>query len=415
LSRSGAWWANRDIVLRVKPEEQITCAGASLRLFDVADGIAMTRDWLDCCVEHLSKLPKHFEFYGRSYTKDDATFRRIVEIFQAYPNRVESQLQGVETAPTRETIAVLPMYETEEPGQKMDSFLSLEAQPTGKERTSVLQMYQLAGTLASLWQIGIARAVVVGHKRETPELVKAAFAIIEHMVATGDETVSMELAYWPVAEVEKYKGKVLMPRLATKFLQMALKNEMEPTQVRSLLGDAPSRWRYVYFTEPDLIIHFRSGALGQFRDQLDRGIAIAPTRLQVMPHAVDFPHLSDPTVVVPNMGNFSNFQDLDPETDACCDGGSIWPGLDEHEQCGDGLLRFYQCGFRRARDAKKKNHTEAEVFAAHKRLLKYPMIRLTKTGLGVLLIHNHGRICYRADRGTCTTPVSTPPFNSTIA
>lgn len=68
--------------------------------------------------------------------------------------------------------------------------------PGEKERPTVLIMYSLAVTLASLWQIGIGRVVIVGRTQETPELMTAAFTIVEHLIETGKETVPMEMAYW---------------------------------------------------------------------------------------------------------------------------------------------------------------------------------------------------------------------------
>lgn len=41
--------------------------------------------------------------------------------------------------------------------------------------------------------MGIARAVIVGRTKETPELMKAAFEIVEHLIETGHETVPMEM------------------------------------------------------------------------------------------------------------------------------------------------------------------------------------------------------------------------------
>lgn len=68
--------------------------------------------------------------------------------------------------------------------------------PLEKERPTVLIMYSLAVTLASMWQMGIGRVVIVGRTRETPELMTAAFTIVEHLIETGKETVPMEMAYW---------------------------------------------------------------------------------------------------------------------------------------------------------------------------------------------------------------------------
>lgn len=115
-----------------------------------------------------------------------------------------------------------------------------------------------------------------------------------------------------------------------------------------------------------------------------------------MPHEVDFPNHKRPGLLVPNIGHFADFQDLDPDIHSCCDAGDYWPGVDDHEEC-DKHKRFYQCGFRSG----PKYATAEEANEAHKRLLKYPMIRLQKTGLDTFLVQNHGRICRPVSRGTC--------------
>lgn len=74
-------------------------------------------------------------------------------------------------------------------------------------------------------------------------------------------------AYWGLPKIEKHEGKfnhgvVLMPRLTTVQLQNALKGDMDPTEMRAFLGtDDPIRWKYVYFSEPDLILHTVSGSV----------------------------------------------------------------------------------------------------------------------------------------------------------
>jgi len=143
----------------------------------------------------------------------------------------------------------------------------------------------------------------------------------------------------------------------------------------------------------------RPGALQQFREQLDNNRALTAWRFQVMAHEVDFPKHKFPGLLVPKLGNFAKFHDLDPDIHSCCDAGDYWPGVDEDEECNQ-YRRFYQCGFRKG----PKYATEAEANEAHKRLLKYPMIRLKRTGLGTILVQNHGRICRPAKRGTCVLP-----------
>lgn len=162
------------MVLKVKPEKQITFAGASRGMFFVAKGTVMTVDWLDFCVEvgkevrqttlklvsihlisshlllppdhrqHISKFAKHFKDFKQPYTNDEETFRRIAEVIMSYFGRIHRQYEGVATAPTRDTIAIFPMYEVEEEGQHVDKLLSLMSNPAPEERSTVLVMYSLA-------------------------------------------------------------------------------------------------------------------------------------------------------------------------------------------------------------------------------------------------------------------------------
>ena len=55
------------------------------------------------------------------------------------------------------------------------------------------------------------------------------------------------------------------------------------------LGEDPSRWRHVYFTEPDLILHVRPGILPRLVDELEKGsVVLAPHRLNPLPHLRQF-------------------------------------------------------------------------------------------------------------------------------
>lgn len=61
--------------------------------------------------QHISKFAKHFKDFKQPSISDEATFQRIAEVIMTYFGRIHRQHEGVQTAPTRETIAILPMYE----------------------------------------------------------------------------------------------------------------------------------------------------------------------------------------------------------------------------------------------------------------------------------------------------------------
>jgi len=165
--------------------------------------------------------------------------------------------------------------------------------------------------------------------------LEAAFRLAErHSRPEIDK--EMELSYvWGLDEELAKKKKVMLPKYAIQKVQQAMNGTLESKdELRRVLGETPTRWKYVYFTEPDLVIHTRSASLPYFRKPLDGGRTLSAFRFQLMPHESNFPQHFDLGRLLPNKGHFAEFVDLNPEAgDACCDNGPHWPGLTEHEKC----------------------------------------------------------------------------------
>jgi hypothetical protein len=175
-------------------------------------------------------------------------------------------------------------------------------------------------------------------------------------------------------------------------LQSALKGDLDEERQRECLGNVhnASTWKYVYLTEPDLILQTRPGALPQLRDALDKGLVLCPHRLQPLPHEYDVPGMETKDKFVPATGNFAFVLELNPlQGGVCCDKnkGSYKPWM-EVGSCDN---FWWMCGF----DA-RRNHSLLE---------PYPLIRL-HPGMGIvsLAASEHGRRCWPSSTGTCVPP-----------
>ena len=172
---------------------------------------------------------------------------------------------------------------------------------------------------------------------------------------------------------------------------------MSTFKVKRWLGENPSQWKYVYFSEPDLVLHTRPHGLEAIAQKLQQqhGTLMAAHRFNLLPHAVDFPYYPWPGKLIPNQDVFSYFHDLAPLSgDACCDAGEFHPGEDDYDYC----WRWFDCGTRQQEEAITNVTRMRE---AHKRIVGYPMVRLT-TGLRVPLVQEHARRCVPVRNGECS-------------
>ena len=412
---SGMWWTHRDDVLRLQPASMTNLEGASFHVFDKARTVLLTRDWLDFGVEHLSAYFRHFEVDD---APDDYSYQRLIRLFHDYFGRVQAFPRKKASAAaevSRSTIALLPFADIESTvddiTQTMHSLLADiqkndSVQPTTlpgeKRRENVLRVQSLAMTLASLWQIGIGRVVVIGRRKQPTEMVQAAFSIFHTWLESKQQHQTMELAYvWGLNETTQ-DDTVHLPVIALTLFQQVMRTQqgetasMSPLTIREWLGEDATRWKYVYFSEPDLVLTTRPHALEAIAQQLQRGNLMAAHRFQLLPHAVDFPNYAWPGRLVPDQDVFALFHDLDPHNtigDACCDAGDRHFGLDDYSFC----WLWYDCGTRHQEEA-YSNVTAMR--KAHERLLGYPLVRLM-TGLHIPWVQEHARRCIPKRNGEC--------------
>jgi len=428
---SGMWWMSREQFMQINVKEIDYLEAATFVPFQGwfgLDRVLLTRDWLDCSVEHLSRYSKMIR------NLDVKSFHRKIAILQRYlsRSRTSSDSSSSSSSVASSTLAIVSFYVR--PGPMTIDDL---APPNGTTikipfRGAVFDLYALAATLLSLWKAGIPRIVVVGNVRPTPPQVTLAFQLVYHAIATTGTTMTQSspssssppppssnettdettgqppppplplfsLHYVLAHNIQPIVKKgsshtTILPRHAIDNLQQAMLGNL--TNAYELLGNDPSRWKYVYFSEYDLMLHTRATALPALAERMQAGFAIAAHRFQPLPHKVDYPNHHWPGQLVPSLGTLGTFYDLNAETDACCYIGDYQPGranLPTNSSCRP--VEWYGCGLRHDLPA----HSEV-VQEYYQRLSQYPMIRLVD-GLLVPLVNEHARVCLPSRRGTCS-------------
>lgn len=395
---SGVWWMNREEFLKINIARVDFLEAATFvpfeRVFGL-DRVLMTRDWLDFSVEHLSR---YFRMIDNS---DFSSFQRKIEMLRRYMGRIASKGYKNDSSAAANTIAIVPFYIN--PGQLTESDLVVNGSTKIPLRGAVVDLYSLAATLLSLWKVGIPRIVVVGNAQPTPPQVAQAFALclesINMVHQEWTDTSEFSLNYVHAHNIQRIEKKgssytTIMPRHAIDNLQQAMVGNL--TNASNFLGSDPSRWKFVYFTENDLILHSRTDALPALSDRMEAGFAIAAHRFQPLPHIVDYPNHTWRGQLLPSIGNLGSFHDLNAETDACCYIGDFQPGRANlpSESCRPG--NWYGCGL-----GKRLPNNSDAVNEYYQRLSHYPMIRLVD-GLLVPLVNEHARVCVPSKRGTCS-------------
>ena len=385
---SGMWWQNRTVFLsRGNHFESIRgLERASFLTFqmhtrknDDGGGVRLTRDWLDMSVEHLSTYIKHLNKY---YKDQRAVRERLVEIMKTYIDNVVGYpiiSSGTDELAVHSTIAILPLT------------------AKAKEADNEMLVFEMAATIASLWKVGIGRAIVVGVSEKEEKVAQDTFTMLSLQLAIRP----MELAYVRVFNATA-EDRRLVPRVALLGLQKAMHpNNTDYAAQQVWLGSDPSRWKYVYFTEPDLILHTRPSALPAISQALKEGSLMAAHRLDLIPHQRDIPQIDtdDYRFLLPNNGSFAVITPLGVN-DVCCDQGRYYPGHHANpEQREKVIIKracpwmplaiWFYCGFAR----KDKDYKDPAVLLdVHRRLLKYPFFSLS-SGTGLPLISEHQRVC----------------------
>jgi hypothetical protein len=288
--------------------------GASFSAFKGKE-VLMTRDWLDFAVEHLSMYHRHFKVDQGGNEVAYISLRQHLEGFM----RRSKQIPEEEDMAPRHTVAILPYT---------DNFSGRRAAQGIGEKKRELRLDTLAATIASLWQLGIGRVVVAGKTQADEESANMAFDRLKEYQPAFPQSMELAFAVGPPNE------KGLVPYQAIHGLKMALLDHpnMTATEIENWLGakhmSNATRWKYVYYSEPDLILNSRASAIPTLSAELANGKLIAAHRLQPIPHAVDFPPGFDDQslLTVPMLGNLSHVYDMYSDKSACCDAGNGRPG-----------------------------------------------------------------------------------------
>ena len=442
---SGMWWQSIESMMRSNYTKPTSLEGVTFRAFKDNKKLIQTVDWLDLCVEHLSKYVKYFGYLDRELNRDglvedeillqeivNAVQDRVAEILERYIQRSKKSCHQFhltkdnydyhDESVVSSTIAVLPLR-----------VISLE----GDYENRLLGL-QTAATLASLWHVGFARAIIVGVSENEKIIAQRAF----EQLAGHLEIRFMEMDYVDVGKVSDEKEWKVLPKVAMVWFQKVLteyhKSEgmwgtftekmrnkhssvdeevdsgMNPIITNAWSGHTPSRFKYIYFSEPDLILHIRPEAVPSLSNELRQDHILNAHRLQPLPHMQQFSDILDHVrdsdnnlqltnrmngQLLPNLASFAAIHSLNTahREDVCLDQGKFYPGniqdpstpLYGLKKTGQCYVVWEFCGFT---DAKGNYSDWSFLLETHKFLAPYPLISL-EGGTGLPMVHHGQRVC----------------------
>jgi hypothetical protein len=314
---AASWWMTRERFMRVNVSDIGNLEGASFVPLSPLHGeeedvVRMTRDWLDFSVEHLSKWQQMIGTReGNAHA--EAACRRYVD------NRKDKLVDSYMAS----TLAVIPF-----------------GVPDGTdESTQKVWVAYLAATIASLVKHATKRVVVVGYFEMDAKLAGRA---LELLLPAKDKACAMYSDNLTSCDFFHHQTEISFlwtTNIATEFLDtnvpfgalMALQKELRKTTEEdtsevtgSFCGKShrASDFSFIYFTEPDQILHARL-APAFLREMQDGGV-IVPHRLQPIPHLQELRHFSDLDTEYAFLPGDNDHAPVIPlhhsmETDACCD------------------------------------------------------------------------------------------------
>ena len=394
---SGMWWQSIDSMLKTNYSKLGFLEAISFKSFRNNERVIQTVDWLDMSVEHLSKYVKYFSGFGVDKQVSSLIDDRVAELIEGYINRTKKNCR---VAPIRSaiptTIAILPLRVS-----------SLEKLAEAK-----LLMLQLSATLASLWAAGFPRAVVVGVSQNESIVANESFNLLNNHLAIR----AMDLEYIQIDTHDfGLVPKVSLSRFQQVIMQQNSNNgdQINVTEKVKWLGNRA--WEYVYFTEPDLILHIRPEAVHSLSLELQRGHLINAHRLQPLPHMQQFFDIvenmdsqSKDSVklnnkLLPSKAIFGSIHLLDPaKGDACCDQGKFYPSNLEDPSStakkGKGCWLWEFCGFGSSGNHSNLN-TWSSIVKRHEVLLMHPFLSI-RQGTRIPVVHHGQRVCIPKRDGT---------------
>jgi hypothetical protein len=398
----------------------------------------MLIDWTEFSVEHFSHWWKTMQIFEEEETLSGvlAIFQHYVQvtapqqlaIFQQYHHQQQQQ----HDPPMRQAIAAIAF-------QPYKSIRNNNNNMTNNNSSMLLTAHSLAATIASLYVAGFGRILVVGYSPEDQIPVQRAFQILLDEKSESESSSSLPnthttLGYARITDTtwtRNYRNKKLlcnMQRGVVEGLQRALQGRMPSEQQHEWLGTKTTTttteedWKYVFLTEPDLLLYTKPWILPLLQTGLNQGLSFFPHRLQPLPHQADFPSTTttasstelqqqqqqEQRLLLPNhVAPFSNITTLQYFQDSCCDemtneypGRAQEFGWRQHQfPCDDW---WWTCGYNNnnstnnnntSQQMHSKNETTMMMQEAHKRLIPYPMMRL-QGGSGVVFgSTEQGRRC----------------------
>jgi hypothetical protein len=446
---TGMWWQSvasfsKFPVTKVRLQNQNESFGTGV--YAVASDIhrdraLMTRDWLDFAVESVGLYHNHFFRTSKHSGGTDATattaaaaaakndddmmifYPTLQEQLQTYinigtntkdQNSIELNKKA-STAPQR-TIALIPFTEH---GSDSDSTSNKHLSRSQRRNFLELRVQALTATLVSLQRVGIGRAVVVGLSDADKEWALSAFEQVQHDSESSSSSSTMELAFVvapglsPEVIQNNQQASFSLPHLLQKQalhgLDVALRGSpsLLGAPIQSWLGEIKStQWQYVYWTQPNLLLHTRASSLPVLQEALDQGAILTAHRLPIIPHVFDFSVARKVkakqalTALVPATGSFATIMTLDGDSGACCDAGSARPALDMVQpKCDTSDTPWWQCGLVSA----ERVGTTAMDTDPHRRKVPYTWMRLQHPGTGIALMaaSESARMCTPVASGSC--------------
>jgi hypothetical protein len=367
----------------------------------------MTYDWMDFAVEHLSKWWGVLQVLRGGDPGN--VFNHVVGMLERYMKErvIPPAKSSKSPPPLSKTIAMV-------------AFAPYKARLTWHDPDGTkgrrLTSYSLAATVASLYQVGFGRVVVVGVNSDDINYVMNSVDILTQFYngsitdkGNNDNsdntntvcrlgTTKMEIAFVHVNDPSWISNGVVacnVPRAAIVGLRLAMTRKLNTTETTKWLGshkNGVQYWNYVYLTEPDTILHIRNELLPQFQAALQDGISLFPHRLHPLPHEDDLPpyHTMNRGLYIPNLGHFANISSIDTSTSmstnmtlmqqessnlytSCCDDGRAWPGDDGWER-KNGCRPWWTCGFHRIKFGSEEMYNQTVLLEKHERLQLYPMM-----------------------------------------
>jgi len=424
---SGTWYMPIQNFRSLNAKAMLTVEDASHEaFFENREDVRMTVDWLDFANEHMSRWYKKLDVL--SADNNDVAIKKITGNFlkyiQATPARTKALMAMLKSksksAPTS-TSTSSPVRPLLHPTIAIISFggiLKKSGTVLEMERSRNLTITTLGATITSLLRVGFGRIVCTGIDDIDKIFVMDAFELIRRQYEDyfaknhddGNVIGTTELAYVRITDKKMYKTKyvnVNRPRASIYGLQKALtgkyknKNDGGVTKTEQWLGTVhePSYWKYVYSTEPDLVLQTRVASLPAIHKALERGRVLMPHRLQPVTHESDLIDYDNNGNSMPAQGKFKDILDIDGDMDMCCDDGIARPQWNKEDDPTETRCYtwWWDCGY--TSDWQNLGISEE---VKHRRLLYYtPLIRLSQgTNIASISGSEHERKCRPRKRNT---------------